>query len=236
MSGDYSAVVITRFVDSPLVASWLPEGLALAAECPFEKHPVLIMLGRQRNLSRQRYFRVYPRWGDDYLETFIAVPYLKLRGQADKPPVFHFVRVYLDNWPATEKGIELYGWRKICTRLRYRHGRDYRIFFREHGQILAARTDLSLGEPVSEDNPSLVSIRQMLRPPMVLRKDGCLNTYRFDLHLDCARIRSVPTHISIHDGFLPGLPADETHVAGINDAEFGAFYMNTYFTSTRMPY
>ena len=32
MSGDYSAVVVTRFVDKDLVRSWLPSGLELAED------------------------------------------------------------------------------------------------------------------------------------------------------------------------------------------------------------
>ena len=235
MSGDYSAVVVTRFVNKELVQSWLPEGLVLADECPFDQYPVCIMMGTQRSFARTRRVTWYPRWGRSYLETFIAVPFVKLASAPEKAPVFHFVHVYLNSWPATEKGVRRSGWPKECTRLESCGG-DYRIFADRYGAVLTAHTDFSTRQPVSPGNASLEMIQQMLRMPMVLKKNGCFTAYRFDMHFECARITSVSTELSIQEGLTPRMEPLETVIPGINDSDYGAFHIECHFTNTKIPY
>lgn len=235
MSGDLCVVVFTLFVDLKTVASWLPSGFVLAEECPFPQHPVIVLYGTQENLMRQRRIAWALCWGRNYLETFVAVPYLKLAQCPERPPVLHFVRVYLNNWPATIKGMRRFGWPKLCTHMES-CACGYRIFSGCGEKIFDARAGHSEAEPLRGKNESFSQIRQMLSQPMVLKRDACFEAHAFDLHWDEACVLSVRTHVQMREGFMPGLPATEISVAGINEGDYGAFHLNTRFTSVIVPY
>jgi len=229
LSADFSAVVATFFLDRNLVESWLPPGLRLAEDCPFEDHPVIILFGTQRNLTRHKWLALRPRWGRCYRETFVAVPYLKLQHCPNGKPVFHFVRVYLNNMPATTQGIKRFGWPKICTPI-HAAGREYRVLRGIRGAVFEADTHYAEMKPVDRNNKSLRQIRQMLSQTLVLRHRGCLDRYRFNLHFETARISPVATRIQLREGFMPGLDPTEVAVAGIDEADFGAFAIQCRFT------
>jgi len=229
LSADFSGVAATFFLDRDLVESWLPPGLRLAEECPFEDHPVIILFGTQRDLTRQKWLTLKPRWGRCYLETFVAVPYLKLQHCQNGKPVFHFVRAYLNNMPATTQGIKRFGWPKICTPI-HAGGREYRILRGTRGAVFEADTDYGKLKAVDSNNESLRQIQQMLSQTLVLRHRGRLDRYRFNFHFNTARISPAATRIQLREGFMPGLDPTEVAIAGIDEADFGAFAIQCRFT------
>ncbi len=88
MSADFTAVVFTRFVDKELVRSWLPKGLILDPDCPFQDcHPIIIMCGEQRRFARTTNKTIYPLWGRYYDEAFISIPWVKMAKSPQKPPM-----------------------------------------------------------------------------------------------------------------------------------------------------
>ncbi len=237
-SGDYTALVITRFVDKELIKSWLPEGLILDSNCPFQDcHPVIILCGEQRDFARTRDKTQYPLWGRNYNEVFMSIPYLKLKKSPEKPPVHHFFKVYVDNWPATYLGIEN-GWPKIHVPIKSK-GNCYSIFHCDYGMIFNANTDYACAQPITPSGEaSFQAIREMLEMPMVLQKPtgSGFKVVDFDLHFECAQVRSVPSEICIRCGFLPGLSPTQEFVPGINEASYGAFLLQAHFTAKKKKY
>ncbi len=76
----------------------MPPGLTVAPDTPFEEHPVIVMFGIEENIARTKRITAHPRYAQHYLETFVAVPYLKLASHPDGTPLVHFPRVYLNSW------------------------------------------------------------------------------------------------------------------------------------------
>jgi hypothetical protein len=229
MSGDFSGEVVTIFLDQATVQSWLPGGLSVAEDCPFESHPVLILYGTQRNLARTKRIRRYLPWAERYLETFVAVPYLRVDNSRCDEHVFYFARVYLDNLRATEMGIERYGWEKIYTRLSDSQ-RDHSIWNPQGQLVFTASGTPSPARPIEPGNPSVETIQEMLSQTLVLKHRGRFDRYSFNLHFASARVQAVDARVRINRGFMPGLVTMEGDVAGIDRQPFGAFQIRCHFT------
>ena len=236
MSGDYSALVITLFEDKDVVQSWLPDGLVLDKDCPYkDAHPVIILTGVQRNFAMETSMKFYPRWGRKYHEVFISVPYLKMAAFPEKPPVHHFVRVYLDQWSAAKMGVER-GWAKLLVKIE-QNLHFYRVRNADEIVIFEANPDFANALPLDDDNTSFAEIRNMLSMPMVLQKpSGGFKVFDFDLHFESTRIYSVPADLRVDESYLPGLTPIVKRVNGINTSDFGTFYLKTRFTNQETTY
>jgi hypothetical protein len=236
MSGHYSALVITHFEDKDLVQSWLPEGLVLDVDCPYQDaHPVIILSGVQRNFSVETMIKMYPWWGRRYREVFISIPYVKLVDFPDKPPLFHVVRVYLDQWTATELGVKL-GWPKQLVKIEST-ALSYRVFDSDEAVIFESNMDPTRALPLEEGNASFAAIREMLSMPMVLQRPaGGFNVFAFDWHLESAEVHSVPADLQVQPSYLPGFQGIVRQTDGINNTDFGAFYLKTRFTNQKTVY
>ena len=229
MSGDFSGEVVTLFIDADTVQSWLPGGISIAEDSPFEAHPVLILYGTQRNLARTKRIRRYLPYGEHYSETFVAVPYLRVDASRCDEHVFYFARVYLDSLRATELGIERFGWEKIYTRL-FDSQRDHSIWNPEGQLIFTASRSSSPPRSIEPGNSSLELIQEMLSQTLVLKHRGCFDRYNFDLHFTSARMRAVDARVRVNRGFMPNLVTMEGDVAGIDKQPFGAFQIRCHFT------
>ena len=234
ISGDFCGFVVTLFLEPKLVQSWLPEGLVLAPETPFDRHPVIVLSGRQQNLARTKRATRYLCGMQDYLETFIAIPYVKMNARPQGPPLFHFVRVYLNNWPATIRGIRRFGWPKICTDMSWTN-ESYRIGG-TGSPIFFARTVDTEHPLINESTGSLQSLQQMLSQPLVLKHEGRFQVYDFNLQFQQALVEPVAVELAIHAGFMPDLPPRRMLVRGIAETPYGAFSIVTHFTKTRIAY
>jgi hypothetical protein len=209
MSGSFSGMVVPLFLPPAVVRSWLPPGLQLASECPFRTHPVIVMFGSIDDLAREKLVTVKPRFGRHFLETFIAVPYLRLEAAPRGAPVFHFVRIYTP----------------IAT-----SDDTYRITPEGTATILGAQMDYTHLKPVSAGNHSLRQIEAMLSQPLVLRHEGVYNTYTFDFHFEKAAITSMPVSLEINQGFMPQLTPMQGKMPGIAESDFGAFHLACRYT------
>jgi len=231
MSGRFSGVGVTILVSREVVQSWLPAGLLTHEQCPYEEHPVVVLFGKQRDLVRTKarpYKLMYTRNGKYYFETFVAVPYLKLKVHPYQDPVFHFVRVYLDNARAARQGIRGFGWPKIHTAICGGKHR-YRVFRNSSQAILEARPDYGQLEPADLENDSLEQIRQMFSQPLVLKYQGAFDVYSFDMHFETATVKSLPSRFQLRKGFMPRLEPVDENVPGINQQDFGAFHIDCRF-------
>lgn len=234
MSGHFTGTVVTFFVEREVVESWLPGGLQLSEECPFEKHPVIFLFGTQRDIAHEGIVTFKPRYarnGRYFHEAFVAIPYLELTRGSYGRPVLHFVRVYLDHPKPASQGARRSGWPKILAGI-HAGGEIYEIRRRPYGTIFQAETDHGNARPVDPENASLEQLEAMLSQPLVLKHEGCFKPHRFNFHFNGAGIRAVSTHVEIAEGFMPGLEPIQRDFAGIDEAEFGAFTLNCRYTNT----
>lgn len=233
MSGDFRGLVVTLVADRELVQSWLPPGLVLASETPLPQHPVIVMFGLQQNIARTKRVTRYPRGMQDYLETLIAIPYLKMVRQPNGPPVLHFARVYLNSWPATTQGIKRFGWPKVYTDLEWSDA-GYRIGSRE--PVFTAQTTDAKPQAVDFHDSSLRNLQQMLSQPLVLRHEGRFEVYDFDFHFETATIRPAAVELEIREGFMPRVAPRQMSVPSIADEPYGGFYFDCHFTKVAVAY
>ena len=229
MSGSFSGMVVPLFLPAGVVRSWLPPGLELASQCPYHERPVLVMFGSINDLAREKLVTVKPRFGRHFLETFVAVPYLRLASAPQGTPVFHFVRVYTDSLKGTTKGIRQSGWPKIYAPIATTDD-TYRITPDGAGTVFAVQMEFAHLKPVDTGNRSLRQLETMLRQPLVLRHEGVYNVYTFDFHFDSATLTSMPVSLEIREGFMPQLGPMQGKMPGIADSDFGAFHMACRYT------
>ncbi len=229
MSGSFSGMVVPLFLPPGVVRSWLPPGLQLASECPYRDRPVIVMFGSIDDLAREKLVTVKPRFGRHFLETFVAVPDLRLESAPRGTPVFHFVRVYTDSLKGTTKGIRQSGWPKIYTPIASTD-ETYRIMPDGVGTVLGAQMDFSQLKPVAAGNRSLRQVEAMLSQPLVLRHEGVYNIYTFDFHFENAALTSMPVSLEIREGFMPQLGPMKGKMPGIADSDFGAFHLDCRYT------
>jgi len=229
LSGGFSGMVVTLFLPAELVQSWLPPGLQLAAECPYKDRPVIILFGTIDDLTREKVITVKPRFGRHYMETFVAVPYLKPTSAPQSQPVYHFVRVYSDNAKGTAKGVQKYGWPKITVPMETTD-ETYRVLY-DNGTALSATIDNSQARPVDISNPSVKAVQQMLSQPMVLLHDGAYHYHSFDFHLESARMTSTTVDLQLGATFMPRMQPLNNKYRGVAETNFGAFHIDCRYTN-----
>jgi hypothetical protein len=244
MSGDFSGTVVTLFVRRDDVRSSLPPELTIVEndELPDwlrqrDDHPVILLAGRQANLGKRKLllgrYRTVPLFRP-YLETFLAVPFLKPRASQGPSPCFHFVRVPCETFWPTETGILCMGWPKIqCPMQVDEQDRIQHYSIKDERGVeplLSVETDLTDPVPLDPGQDSLDKIISMLSQPLVLINDGTLLFFRFDLRFEAAALSAVSASGTIYPGLLPALN-EPRHFASpkITDVEFGAFSLKTTF-------
>ena len=214
MSGSFSGMVVPLFLPPGVVRSWLPPGLQLASECPYQDRPVIVMFGSIDDLAREKLVTVKPRFGRHFLETFVAVPYLRLEaahraaGQSSTS---------CGSIPTVSKGPP----RASASRAGPRSTRPSRPPTtptasrpRAPGTVLGAQMDFAHLKPVGAGNHSLRQVEAMLSQPLVLRHEGVYNIYTFDFHFEQAI-----AHLDARDpgdprGFHASARTDEGQHAG----------------------
>ena len=229
MSGSFSGMVVTLFLPSDLVQSWLPPGLQLVEECPYKDRPVIILFGTIDDLTRKKVLTVKPRFGRHYMETFIGVPYLKFAGATQSQPVSHFVRIYSDSAKGTSIGIQRYGWPKITVPMGTTDD-TYRIMY-NNGMAMSASIDNSEARSVDISNPSVKAVQDMLTQPVVLLHEGKFHYHLFDFHFEAARVTSTSVDLQLTPSFMPQMPPINKKFQGVAETEFGAFHVECRYTS-----
>lgn len=243
-SGRLSATILTWFVKRALVQSSLPPELTTVDDQRLpdwlrgrDDHPVILLFGRQTDLGNRRpIFRLYqtiPLFRP-YLETFVAIPFLEPKASRKPSPCLHFVRVPCNTFWPTETGILRMGWPKIQCPMEMRDEGPtlhYSITDPESGRpLFTAETDLSDPVDLAAGDACLEKVASMLAQPHVLFVGRAMDTYRFDLRLEAARIQAVSARGTIHPGLLPSIPEPiDFAVPKISQSEFGAMFVEATF-------
>ena len=243
-SGRFSATILTLFVKRTEVQSSLPPELTIVDDDQLpdwlqgrDDHPVILLFGRQTDLGNRRpifgLYQTIPLFRP-YLETFVAIPFLKPTASEKPSPCFHFVRVPCSTFWPTESGILRMGWPKIrCPMEMRQEGQTlhYSIMDGENGRpLFTAETDLSDAVDLAAGDACLGKTVSMLSQPHVLFIGQGIDSYRFDMRFEAARMRAVSARGTVHPGLLPSItePID-FEVPKISQSEFGAFFVDATF-------
>jgi hypothetical protein len=115
--GDLAAAIALIAVPAPSAHAMLPKGLRLAPQSltSGDQHPLLLVLGRQRNV-RLALFST----GTDYLEFILAVPFVEHARQGRHPrgPFGYLPRLFLDRRMPILAGRLLFAYDKAVRRSR----------------------------------------------------------------------------------------------------------------------
>jgi hypothetical protein len=201
--GDLDAAIALLAVPADTASAMLPDGLRLARQSatPENRHPLLLMLGRQRNVRLALFSR-----GIDYLEFILAVPFVE-HDRPDRPrgPFGYLPCLLLDRRMPIVAGRLLLAYHKRRAALSATED-TYRIACARSGEPLLsarfrARAELGDGRPPAP-------IAEILRLPVISRRARGVWRYSVaDLGLDRAEIAPIELDLAIERPFVPGLRA-----------------------------
>jgi hypothetical protein len=243
-SGRFTGTVVTLLLKRSDVQASLPPELTVVDDDRLpgglrgrDERPVILLIGRQTDLGKRvktfTIFQTIPLFRP-YLETFVAIPFLKPRAADEPCPCFHFARVPCSTFWPTELGILQMGWPKVHSRMEM-HEQGPTVHYtaaeRASGRpLLTAETDLASAEPIAADDERLRRVASMLDQPHVLLVGDAMDTYRFDLRLAAARVQAVSARGTVHPGLLPAITEPiEFAAEKISRSQFGAFFIEATF-------
>jgi hypothetical protein len=112
----FDGSIVVTLLERSLVQQVLPDGFHLSARTDGGgEHPVIHLVGHQRDLNGLHNGSPYKLLDNDYSEMILLVPFV-LRGSGTKLHTF-VVRMYLDDVGATQIGNWIYGYAKEPARL-----------------------------------------------------------------------------------------------------------------------
>ena len=203
--GDLDAAIALVGIPTPSARALLPEGLVLASQdvVPDARHPVLFVMGRQRNVR----FACAPV-GIDYFEFILALPFVEPAGSpaAGAGPFGYMPRLLLDRWLPTVGGRLLLAYDKRRAVIS-RTEDNYRIVTPSGDLLLTARFRAA---PRSAGYRLPSPVREALQLPMISRRArGAWRYTAADLQLDEAQIDPLEMDLAIEQAFVPGLPTGQ---------------------------
>ena len=202
--GDLDAAIALLAVPADTASAMLPDGLRLARQSvtPENQHPLLLMLGRQRNVRLALFSS-----GIDYLEFILAVPFVE-HDRPDRPrgPFGYLPCLLLDCRLPIVAGRLLLAYNKRRAAISATED-TYRIACAHSGEpLLSARFRARAG---SRDGRPPAPITEILQLPVISRRARVAWRYSVaDLALDRAEIAPIEMDLAIARPFVPGLPAD----------------------------
>lgn len=114
LGGIFDGVCAPAWLPTRVVRHWFPVGSTLEFDPVHggEKHPVLFLMGRQRDVHNQLgSLRFDYAFGREYLELLMIVPDLRT-GVTDQPPVSLYSQLYLTSFWSKILGRFIYGFHK----------------------------------------------------------------------------------------------------------------------------
>ena len=208
------------------VARLLPRGLEPAAQAitPASEHPVILLMGRQRNVRPN----IVPL-GMNYLEFICAVPWVRHTDPrlAHLGPLITPTRLYLDSLPPILLGIYGYGFPKVRADMQA-DADSYVIRHVTGGHtILTAGFAPSGPEGRAVDFPQFARTRAGFEMMMVTRNRLGMWQYSvYDFALAQARLTPIDLSLRICSDDL-GLPQGHIAPPSLSDDPCGAFILRT---------
>jgi hypothetical protein len=217
------------------VRAMLPAGVAPGPQtlAPPGHHPVLFMFGRHRGVHPV----ILPIRGGSYHEMITAVPFLDYpdgaktdSGSVYRGPYAFMPRLYLDDWIFVVLGW-FYGYDKVRARIEDT-GDAYRVRSLVRRRPIVSGRFLPRGEagPVS-DFPNFAAVAPAFRQPFLGKFFfGPIVCSIMAFELEKAVMRPVEARIAVETAYLPGMPAREFRVPGIDASPLGAFHIEVPWT------
>jgi len=199
--GDLDAAIGLVAVPADRASAMLPSGLRLAPQSvmPEDQHPLLFMLGRQRNVRL-----ALSSGGIDYLEFILAVPFVEHERPERHPrgPFGWLPCLFLDRRLPIVAGRLLLAYAKRRAAISSTD-ETYRIACARTGApLLSAR----LAGTGASSNECPRPIAELLQLPVISRRTYAWRYSVADLALDRAAIEPIGIDLTIEHAFVPGLP------------------------------
>jgi Acetoacetate decarboxylase (ADC) len=201
--GDLDAAIALLAVPADTASAMLPDGLRLArrSATPENQHPLLLMLGRQRNVRLALFSS-----GIDYLEFILAVPFVEHdRPGRPRGPFGYLPCLLLDRRLPIVAGRVLLAYAKRRAAISATD-ETYRIACARTGEpLVSARFEATGGSSKGRLSGPIVEVLQL---PVISR--SARGAWRYsvaDLTLGRAQIEPIGIELAIERPFVPGLPA-----------------------------
>jgi hypothetical protein len=215
--GDLDAVIALVGVATDAASAMLPAGLRLAPQdlAPDSQHPLLFVLGRQRNVR----FALW-RGGIDYFEFILVVPFVEHdpSGAERAGPFAYLPRLFLDRRLPTIGGRLLLAYAKRRA-LISTTDETYRIASVSTGELLLSARFREMAQTVGGLPPT--ALREVLGLPVISRRTrGGWRYSVADFALEQAQIAPIAVDFAIERPFVPGLPTGAFAIGGESGQAF----------------
>jgi hypothetical protein len=213
--GDLNAAIVLATVARDDASAMLPQGLRLAAPSPGDRHPLLLVLGRQRNVR----FAFSP-FGIDYCEFILAVPFVEhVRSGAEPAGRFTYLPcLLLDRWLPTIVGRLLLAYAKRQVAIAATEA-SYRITSLSTGEPLLSARFRPASPAIDELLPA--ALREIMQLAVISRR--ARGAWRYSVAQfapDRAQIAPLELDLAIERPFVPGLPTGSLPFDGGSGAAF----------------
>ena len=231
--GEFSGHVAVFPVPRALAAAALPRGLALLDQSltPPSTHPVLVWLGRQRDV-RLTHLSALPGFPLDYLEVIAGVPFVgggDGRGEG-RGAWLHFCQLFLDSAMAVFGGFTLWGFPKKMARMR-ETSRSFEVRSAVRGAPILRSDSEARGEDAPLSSwPFAPSVGALLSQPLLEGAMGNLGPAvvgsTFAWELDRATARPAHASLALSRAFMPSLAGDH-EVGPMSPEGLGALHITS---------
>jgi hypothetical protein len=226
--GEFSGTVAVFAVPRAMAEAALPSGLALRAQTltPASTHPVLVWLGRQRDV-RLTHLSALPGFPLDYLEVIAGVPFVGDRA-GRHGPWLHLCQLFLDSAMAVFGGFTIWGFPKKMARMREAPG-SFEVGSAIRGARVLRGEPEPLGEPAPLSSwPFAGALAALLAQPLVEGAMGNLGPAvvgsTFAWELDRATARPARLRLAMARAFVPSLTG-EHDIGPMSQAALGAVHI-----------
>lgn len=236
VKGTFDATVFIVPLAKEKVQSILPKGLELAPQTSTseDKHPVLVILGKQKRVRNVMGSSTLP-YEFNYTETVVAIPYTqvsknRLRGVKYRGPYYFMPKIFLDNAVPQILGLP-YGYEKVQSAFALApkkvEGKTYASYsISKGGKTFVSALSQAASEVGSpEDFANFAEVQQMLDQPIIgIRKDG-FTCSSFDWNKDNnLQIQSITASLRVASPLVHGgIGPFDFSSKGIARAKLGAF-------------
>ena len=230
--GTYEATVFVLSLPQSEVRALLPAGLELGAQnsTGAEKHPVLVILGKQKRV-RNVVGRTTLPYEFNYTETVLAVPYTRLSAGTlprakYRGPFYFMPKIFLDNRVPQFLGYA-YGYNKVIAKLVADTG-TY-LISRGAQSLLNASFVSQAAFASPERFPKYAEVERMMKQPIIGKRPDGFVCSAFDWNPENnLRIQPVSGTLQILVPLMNGSVGPLFYKSrSIKDARLGSFNVNS---------
>lgn len=236
LRGVFAGICATAFFPTRMLESWLPKGSGLRLDPSHggESHPVLFLMGRQREIHNVCCgLRFDYAFGRDYGELLIILPDLLTPGN-DTQAVSLYARLFLTSFWSTLLGRFVYGFSKHYARVE-ETPEQFTVKSRRGAPLFEAAIATPSSAPISSATPEFARYRRWFDQPVFKyrRRRSVLASARYNFNGEA--VFPVETSARLHKGLCTQTSGKKFSTRAFPEDPCGAFRFSAAWSFSACP-